>query len=326
MVIIDQGTKAGFDAVADAREYLLRVGGKDHTESGVHVVAPCPHDGVCPLRATPDVCSFPQRFLRPDFQKKTKHAKESFENINYSYVVIRRGERPGMPSKLSTTIDTLSEVTYQQEKTQAESAPAHEDDHTNPSGLELVHPELLGIDGSNEFPDPGESAAMETERQEAERRYKSEISDSALQEHIRLSSYHWRRTIYPPMKGSGHITFDTCTPGGKIARIVIPRSQGKQHYYDARKANWGDLFPHEPRNGEVIRKRGIKRLEAVPTPTQSVTDEEEEIAMQRLLSAMGAGNAFGERNAKGRPRLDKTERRDNHRKRKEWRKEEDEDV
>jgi ribosomal protein RSM22 (predicted rRNA methylase) len=31
---------------------------------------------------------------------------------------------------------------------------------------------------------------------------------------LRLSSYHWRRTIYPPMKGSGHVTLDCCTPRG----------------------------------------------------------------------------------------------------------------
>lgn len=116
---------------------------------------------------------------------------------------------------------------------------------------------------------------------------------------------------------------------GEIARIVIPRSQGKQDYYDARKASWGDLFPHEPRNGEVIRKRGIKRLNAAPGLVKPVTDEDEEIAMQRLLSAVGGGgNTFGDRNAKGRPRVDKTERRENHRKRQKWRKveENDEDL
>ena len=112
---------------------------------------------------------------------------------------------------------------------------------------------------------------------------------------------------------------------GEIARIVIPRSQGKQDYYDARKASWGDLFPHHPRNGEVIRKRGIKRLDAVSNSSQPVTDADEEIAMQRLLSAMGAGDIFGERNVQGRPRMNKTERRENHRRRQEWRREEQDD-
>jgi hypothetical protein len=49
-------------------------------------------------------------------------------------------------------------------------------------------------------------------------------------------------------------------PIGSIARITIPRSQGKQAYYDARKANWGDAFPHPPRITPLIRTRGIRRL------------------------------------------------------------------
>ena len=31
-------------------------------------------------------------------------------------------------------------------------------------------------------------------------------------------------------------------------RMTIPRSQGKQPYYDARKSSWGDIFPHQPKN------------------------------------------------------------------------------
>ncbi|KAG8691257.1 37S ribosomal protein S22 [Ceratobasidium sp. 423] len=70
----------------------------------------------------------------------------------------------------------------------------------------------------------------------------------------------WPRIIYPPMKRSGHVIMDTCTNEGSIARITIPRSQGKQAYYDARKANWGDAFPHPPRITPLIRTRGIRRL------------------------------------------------------------------
>ena len=31
-------------------------------------------------------------------------------------------------------------------------------------------------------------------------------------------------------------------------RLTIPKSQGKQAYYDARKSDWGDIFPHAPKN------------------------------------------------------------------------------
>jgi len=184
-------------------------------------VLKCPHDGACPLKATRDMCSFLQRFIRPEFQKKTKHAKEPFENISYSYVVIKRGERPKKPPLLATGTHT-QEKGPQTLAPEAESPPAYPEWTLNGSDHNLVHPEYLGVDGSNENPDPGESAALRTERQEAEKRYKSEVSDTALQENLRLSSHHWRRIIYPPMKGSSHVTLDTCTPGGMLTRVLAP--------------------------------------------------------------------------------------------------------
>jgi hypothetical protein len=92
--------------------------------------------------------------------------------------------------------------------------------HTDAAGpkqedaIEVVDPEPLGDDDQGEYPDPGHALSLETERQEVERKYQAEAADTALREHLRLSSYHWRRTIYPPMKGSGHITLDCCTPRG----------------------------------------------------------------------------------------------------------------
>ena len=38
-------------------------------------------------------------------------------------------------------------------------------------------------------------------------------------------------------------------------RVTIPKSQGKQAYYDARKSTWGDIFPHPSKNKEVERYR-----------------------------------------------------------------------
>lgn len=38
-------------------------------------------------------------------------------------------------------------------------------------------------------------------------------------------------------------------------RSTIPKSQGKQVYYDARKSTWGDMFPHPSKNKEVERYR-----------------------------------------------------------------------
>ncbi|RUP48426.1 hypothetical protein BC936DRAFT_144586 [Jimgerdemannia flammicorona] len=42
-------------------------------------------------------------------------------------------------------------------------------------------------------------------------------------------------------------------PIGHLERMIIPKSQGKVAFYDARKVSWGDLFPHPPKNPGVRR-------------------------------------------------------------------------
>lgn len=41
---------------------------------------------------------------------------------------------------------------------------------------------------------------------------------------------------------------------GSIERFAIPKSQGKQAYYDARKSHWGDAFPHPPKNKSIPKE------------------------------------------------------------------------
>ena len=36
-------------------------------------------------------------------------------------------------------------------------------------------------------------------------------------------------------------------------RLTITKGQGKQAFYDARKARWGDIFPHPPKNRALVR-------------------------------------------------------------------------
>lgn len=50
------------------------------------------------------------------------------------------------------------------------------------------------------------------------------------------------RSIMPPLKRTGHVTLDLCTPAGTIERWTVPKSFSRQAYHDARKAQWGDLW------------------------------------------------------------------------------------
>ncbi|KAI9474623.1 mitochondrial small ribosomal subunit Rsm22-domain-containing protein [Coemansia mojavensis] len=61
-------------------------------------------------------------------------------------------------------------------------------------------------------------------------------------------AFYWPRIIMPPIKRKGHVVADMCTVEGKLERWTFTKTHDKQAYRDARKASWGDLFPHEPKS------------------------------------------------------------------------------
>ncbi|KAK4056565.1 37S ribosomal protein S22 [Microbotryomycetes sp. JL221] len=203
IVIVDRGTPAGSRAVIEAREQLLMFGkrsvakanefGVDETEPipGSHVLAPCPHDGKCPLHhTTKSFCHFSQRVRSPAFLRQTKHTTRGEDDAKFSYVVIRRGSRPGTEAQ-NAVVDSEDGTTLDSKAT---SGPGPTVDH-----------------------------------------YSNEMS--------------WPRLVAPPLKRSGHVVLEVCTASGQLERHTIPKSQGRQPYYDARKVAWGDTFPHRPKNG-----------------------------------------------------------------------------
>jgi hypothetical protein len=127
LVLIEPGTPAGFANVLEARTGILEYEGRrveklqrrltdaDTTSSssssmdaavqaklsskwfGAHVVAPCPHDGPCPLAVpgSKSWCHFGTRFQRPGFMQQAKAPAGARVNAadhqdeRYSYVVLR---------------------------------------------------------------------------------------------------------------------------------------------------------------------------------------------------------------------------------------------
>lgn len=53
-------------------------------------------------------------------------------------------------------------------------------------------------------------------------------------------------------------------------RLTIPRSQGRQPYYDARKSSWGDIFPHEPKNPPQVRFEASSRRKGPAAETSDI--------------------------------------------------------
>lgn len=48
-------------------------------------------------------------------------------------------------------------------------------------------------------------------------------------------------------------------------RMTVPKSQGKQPFYDARKSSWGDIFPHGPKNAPQERYQSQRVKGKQPT-------------------------------------------------------------
>jgi ribosomal protein RSM22 (predicted rRNA methylase) len=85
LVIIEPGTTAGYRRTLAARGAVIAAGGS--------TLAPCPHDGECPL-PDDDWCHFSVRLSRSRTHRAAKDAERGFEDEKFSYVVLCREPHP----------------------------------------------------------------------------------------------------------------------------------------------------------------------------------------------------------------------------------------
>jgi ribosomal protein RSM22 (predicted rRNA methylase) len=214
LLLIEKGVPRGFEAIAGARDLLLKrhisspedvplslelqAPNKEpvEKEKGM-IIAPCTNHTKCPMYLIPgethgrkDFCHFNQRYIRPPFLQRILGAKgKNHEDLKFSYLAVRRG------------VDSReTDGVFQ--------------------GREATEQAFSGY----------EPAELEDELPESE---DTEAPPNPL---------NLPRTMSTPLKRTGHVTMDLCTPDGKLERWTIPRSFSKQAYRDARKAQWGDLW------------------------------------------------------------------------------------
>nr|MBA2380475.1 hypothetical protein [Chloroflexota bacterium] len=81
LVLVEPGSRAGFERIRSARAALIVAGG--------HVAAPCPGDVACPI-AGPAWCHFLVRLDRSPLQRRAKAAERSWEDEPFSYVAVAK--------------------------------------------------------------------------------------------------------------------------------------------------------------------------------------------------------------------------------------------
>lgn len=80
VIITEPGTKNGYRRILDARDQLIAAGWR--------IVAPCPHQLVCPLQEQEqDWCHFSARLNRTAVHRRVKGAELGYEDEKFSYLV-----------------------------------------------------------------------------------------------------------------------------------------------------------------------------------------------------------------------------------------------
>lgn len=143
------------------------------------------------------MCGFEQRLQRPEFVRKTKHSGVGHEDIGYSYVVIRRGSRP-LFDPSSPNVGKMGPISYeevQKDMDKRSGLVLYPDTHANQEHIR----------------------AQEEDIQTAEMAMEQQVVPETLADvegELRNHAYHWPRLVFPPLKRSGHIILDSCTPNG----------------------------------------------------------------------------------------------------------------
>ncbi len=88
LVIVEPGTPVGFAQLRQARTTLIGLDG--------HVIAPCVHNGDCPL-ASDDWCQFTSRVARSRLHKQLKGGDAPYEDEKFSFLAVAK--MPGKPAK-----------------------------------------------------------------------------------------------------------------------------------------------------------------------------------------------------------------------------------
>lgn len=208
LIIVDHARTEGWNAITRARELILE---QNKPGKPLHIVAPCPHDGPCPLADTADICGFSQRVTAPKFLRQTKHSKRGEEDKKYVYLVVARGERPVAEenSDLSRVgrMGAVAKEQLQRDKNKLEGKSVLREVEGDKHGGGQVQMEMVSL---------SDVAEEDRIRKGDPPAPNMDVDGQALTDHLRGEAYSWSRLVAPPLKRSGHVIMDVCSSSGEL--------------------------------------------------------------------------------------------------------------
>ncbi|XP_043689019.1 methyltransferase-like protein 17, mitochondrial [Telopea speciosissima] len=252
LVLVEPGTPHGSNIISQMRSHILwmakrkcrKCDGSDEaskdivaSKSDAFVVAPCPHDGACPLENTGKYCHFVQRLERTSSQRAYKRSKgqplRGFEDEKFCFVALRRGQRPQEPWPLDgMTFETLKEQHAKR----------------RPEDLEIDYEDLYGSE-DEDIPYEEDRVSYNSDFTETDAISEhEEVEEEGEDAHASLGS-GWGRIIFPPVRRGKQVAMDVCRSikrdgsEGSFDRVVITQSKNPTLHKQARKSFWGDLWP-----------------------------------------------------------------------------------
>ncbi|EXC52362.1 Methyltransferase-like protein 17 [Morus notabilis] len=256
LVLVEPGTPQGSSIISQMRSHILwmekrklrKLKGKNgeaskdllDPKSGAYIVAPCAHDGACPLEKTGTYCHFVQRLERTTTQRTYKRSKgkvlRGFEDEKFSFVAFRRGQRPKEAWPLDgVKFETLKE---QLAKRKPEDVEVDYDD------LVKQQEELAVV--PSEEPDPITYDSEETEITDVEDNDEAEEEEETNRADL---GGGWGRIIFSPIRRGKQVSLNVCRSmkqdgsEGSYERIIITKNKNPILHRQARKSLWGDLWP-----------------------------------------------------------------------------------